>query len=175
MGGVCSPILDVLSAAGLKSIIYTRPQGKRTRFRPHRCGQPANPPASPAPTAAGICTHLSSYLPAPTEYSGQRYRRWKQQTAFRPTAAQDHAHFCREHAVAQQPGQDPRNTHKVAHRAGAARLGPAAAACKSLWCPSRQEPQGGKKGAQKPTPRARTGADRRELGDTPLRLGDSDT
>jgi len=142
MGGVCSPILDVLSAAGLKSIIYTNPQDKLTRFRPHRCGQPANPPASPAPTAAGICTHLSSYLPALTEYSGQRYRRWRQLKVFQPSPAPEHAHFCHEHAAAQQPGQDPRNTHNIAPQAGAARLGPAAAACRSLLARRRQKLQG---------------------------------
>ena len=81
----------------------------------HRRGQPANTQAPPAPNAAGIRTQLSSYQTAPTEYSGQRYRRGRRLTVFRPPVAQDHAHFCHEYAAAQQPGQDPRNTHKVPH------------------------------------------------------------
>jgi hypothetical protein len=140
----------------------------------HRRGPPANTQAPPSPNAAGIRTQLSSYQTAPTEYSGQRYRRGRRLTAFRPPVAQDHAHFCHEHAAAQQPGQDPRNTPKVATQASAARLGPAAAACTSLFARKNQELRGRTKSAQIQDKRARAGADGRELRDTPLRLGDPD-
>lgn len=136
--------------------------------------RPARQHPSTAPNAAGIRTQLSSYQTAPTEYSGQRYRRGRRLTAFRPPVAQDHAHFCHEHAAAQQPGQDPRNTHKVATQASAARLGPAAAACTSLFARKNQELRGRTKSAQIQDKRARAGADGRELRDTPLRLGDPD-
>jgi len=72
------------------------------------------------------------------------------------------------------PGQDPRNTPKVATQASAARLGPAAAACTSLFARSPQEVRGRKKSAQIQDKRARAGADGRELRETPLRLGDPD-
>jgi len=124
---------------------------------------------------AAVSTQLSSYQTAVTEYSEQRYRSWRRLTDFRPSAARDHAHFCHEHTAAQQPGQDPRNTNKVALPTIAARLGPAATACTSLFAWHPQELQGRKKSAQIWKPRARAGADGREHRDTSLCWSDPHT
>jgi len=140
IGGGCSPILDVLSAAGLKIIIYTGPPGKLT-FSPTPLPPARQPPCMPG---ANCCWHLHGTFKLSTSPDGVHWAEIQGVETADGFSTNCCARACPflPRARVQQPGQDPRNTHKVAPQAGAARLGPEAAACRSLFARRRQKLQG---------------------------------